>query len=238
MAIQLANERLIRGVLRLIQSLGHKAALTRRDYEHAQFGWRVKWSIAWSAPEPVFRLNRKLALQRTDFPATTRRRYIRSVTPIPSVPVRCIEVDSEDHLFCVTDALIATRNSGDALKAAETGLVSKVKRKQVDFEDTWQEAMSAALQLSGSQPEASIETIWRDPEYRSEGETVDAAVKLKEIGIPFEALWERIGATPQQIERWAHLMNLPDRREFGDPDRKNNGATPESDAKSNARGNN
>lgn len=101
--------------------------------------------------------------------------------------------------------------SGDALKAAETGLVAKVKRKQIDFADSWEEAMRLALKLKGRSGSESAETIWRDPEYRSEGELVDAATKLRGIGVPLEAIWERIGATPQQIEEWKTLTGLPDR---------------------------
>jgi len=88
--------------------------------------------------------------------------------------------------------------SGDALKAAETGLVAKVKRKQIDFADSWEEAIGLALGKSG----AGIEVHWRDPEYRSEGELVDAAAKLKDVGVPLPAIWERIGASSEQIEQW------------------------------------
>lgn len=102
--------------------------------------------------------------------------------------------------------------SGDALKAAEIGLVAKVKRKQIDFSDSWEEAMRLALKLTGvSEPSLNAETIWRDPEYRSEGEQVDAAIKLRAIAVPLEALWERIGASPQQVEEWAKKLNLPER---------------------------
>lgn len=93
--------------------------------------------------------------------------------------------------------------SGDALKAAETGLVSKVKRKQIDFAEGWSGVMSVALELAGADLNDNVEVIWRDPEYRSEGEQVDAAVKLATLGVPFEALWERVGATPQQVARWS-----------------------------------
>ena len=106
-----------------------------------------------------------------------------------------------------------TNASGDALKAAETGLVAKVKRKQTDFSDSWEEAIGLALGRQDAS--ASIETIWRDPEYRTEGEQVDAAVKLRSIGVPLEACWERVGATPQQIERWKSLTGLPDRPPAG-----------------------
>lgn len=93
--------------------------------------------------------------------------------------------------------------SGDALKAAETGLVAKVKRKQIDFSDSWEEAMRIALQLRGQKELAEAlgaETIWRDPEYRSEGEQVDAAIKLRALSVPLPSLWERVGFTPQQVK--------------------------------------
>jgi hypothetical protein len=104
--------------------------------------------------------------------------------------------------------------SGDALKAAETGLVSKVKRKQIDFSDSWEEAIRLALKLKGTAEPAKVmnaETIWRDPEYRSEGEQVDAAIKLRALAIPLEALWERIGASPQQVEDWAKQVTEAER---------------------------
>jgi hypothetical protein len=96
--------------------------------------------------------------------------------------------------------------SGDALKAAETGLVSKVKRKQVDFSDSWEEAIRLALGLTPSdepRKPMNAETIWRDPEYRSEGEMVDAALKKRALSVPLEAIWSMIGASPQQVEEWA-----------------------------------
>ncbi len=104
--------------------------------------------------------------------------------------------------------------SGDALKAAETGLVAKVRRKQIDFSDSWEEAIRLALKLKGgAQPEKPMnaETIWRDPEYRSEGEMVDAALKRRALGVPLEAIWEMIGASPQQVESWAEKLQLPER---------------------------
>jgi hypothetical protein len=99
--------------------------------------------------------------------------------------------------------------SGDALKAAETGLVSKVRDKMVYFGEAHEEAMRLAfLAKDKNDPRAQAtdaETIWKDPESRSQAEVVDAAVKLASIGVPQEALWERIGASPQEIDRWKAL---------------------------------
>lgn len=98
--------------------------------------------------------------------------------------------------------------SGDALKAAETGLISKVRRHQRFFGEAHEEV--ARLMVKANDPQdaraedTSCEVIWRDTESRSEAERVDALVKLRTIGVPERALWERIpGATQAEIERWA-----------------------------------
>jgi len=104
--------------------------------------------------------------------------------------------------------------SGESLKATETGLVAKVKRKQVTFGEAWEEAMRLAFAYRGDEARANAancETIWADPESRSEGELVDALTKMRTLGVPLEALWERWGASPQQIERWKTLLGLPER---------------------------
>lgn len=98
--------------------------------------------------------------------------------------------------------------SGESLKASETGLVSKVRRKQRVFGEAWEAAMRLAFLVEGDTKRAediACEVIWRNPETRSQAETVDAATKLSTIGVPEVALWEYIGATPQQIERWSQL---------------------------------
>ena len=40
------------------------------------------------------------------------------------------------------------------------------------------------------------ETIWADPEYRSESELADALVKRAAIGVPRQQLWEDAGYSP------------------------------------------
>ena len=95
--------------------------------------------------------------------------------------------------------------SGESLKATETGLVAKVRRKMLSFGEGWETAMRLAFAVEGDKTKAAqidVETIWANPESRIVGETVDAAVKLASIGVPRPALWEYIGASPQQIERW------------------------------------
>lgn len=94
--------------------------------------------------------------------------------------------------------------SGDALKAAETGLVSKVRDRQAFLGEDWEEVIRLALAAIGD-PRAddlAAEVIWKDPETRSEGELVDALVKMAGLGVPREVLWRRWGASPQDIAMW------------------------------------
>lgn len=102
--------------------------------------------------------------------------------------------------------------SGDALKAAEAGLVSKVRDKQVDFSDSWEEVMRLAFSITGKADRAratDAETIWADPERRTDAEITDAAVKKMALGVPLEVLWEDLGYTPQQIDRMKTLPPPP-----------------------------
>lgn len=94
--------------------------------------------------------------------------------------------------------------SGESLKSTETGLVARVRRKHISFGESLEEAQRLGFKLRGDERAEvrSSETIWRDPESRTEGELVDGLLKLKTIDVPIEALWERLGASPQQIKRW------------------------------------
>jgi hypothetical protein len=95
--------------------------------------------------------------------------------------------------------------SGDALKAAEAGLIAKVRKRQRHFGEGFEEVMRLAFIAAGDEKrgrDVGAETIWRNPEFRTEGELVDALVKMRTLGVPLEALFERWGASQTEIARW------------------------------------
>jgi hypothetical protein len=98
----------------------------------------------------------------------------------------------------------ADRLSGESIKAAETGLVAKVRRRQGQFGAGWEEVMRIAGQIADTPlgKATSLETIWADPESRTEAEHVDATLKKQALGVPQRQLWEDLGYTPEQIERF------------------------------------
>ncbi|MEU7039848.1 phage portal protein [Streptomyces varsoviensis] len=94
--------------------------------------------------------------------------------------------------------------SGDALKAAETGLVAKVRDRQRNFGESWEAVMRLAFRVLGDERRASAydaEALWRDPESRSISELADAAVKKASAGVPWRQRMEDMGYTPSQIDR-------------------------------------
>ncbi|WP_432563999.1 FtsK/SpoIIIE domain-containing protein [Kineococcus sp. SYSU DK003] len=82
---------------------------------------RSKWVVRFTLDRQVFGLSGK---QRMLVPAlhggqhwTTQSRCVISVEPVPSVPVRCITVDSPTHLYLAGRAFIPTHNCRDNFRA-------------------------------------------------------------------------------------------------------------------------
>jgi SPP1 Gp6-like portal protein len=95
---------------------------------------------------------------------------------------------------------LANPPSAESLIASESGLVAKVRQRQRHFGEAWEWAMRLAFAYQGV--DAAVTVVWADAEMRNPAQVADAAVKLQGIGVPQEALWAYIGATPQQIEAW------------------------------------
>lgn len=94
--------------------------------------------------------------------------------------------------------------SGDALSAAETGLVSKVRDRNRNFGESWEQTMRLAFRVLGDKARAeawSAETLWADPEFRSVSEMADAAVKKQAAGVPWRQRMVDMRYTPAEIAR-------------------------------------
>jgi hypothetical protein len=97
---------------------------------------------------------------------------------------------------------LANPPSAESLVAAESGLVAKVRERQRRFGEAWERALRIALELDDVTLEGALAVVWQDAEMRNPAQVADAAVKLQTIGVPQRALWEYVGATPQQLQEW------------------------------------
>ena len=95
--------------------------------------------------------------------------------------------------------------SAEALIGLDAGLVSKAHDKQDPFGEGHEEMMRLAFKtIDPTDPRASAtdaETIWKDTESRSMAQLTDAVMKEVSMGLPFEAALEKLGYSPQAIDR-------------------------------------
>lgn len=114
--LTLTCKKLVDDVSHLISTLGLKNTVTCRKingkYPHVR--WTI-WFTPFKSEQPVFRLTRKLNNMKVTPSSSrvrsTKKRSIQSITPVDSVPVRCITVDNTDSLFLVGPSMIPTHNS-------------------------------------------------------------------------------------------------------------------------------
>jgi hypothetical protein len=99
--------------------------------------------------------------------------------------------------------------SAEALKAAEAGLISKVRDHMLYLGESVEDTVRLYMKAAGDKRpvDFSCEVVWKNPEFRTEGELVSALVQMKTLGVPDEALWERWGASPQEIARWKKIRD-------------------------------
>lgn len=101
--------------------------------------------------------------------------------------------------------------SGDALTAAETGLVKKVEAQQLYFSGAMREVFRLMSLVRGrtelAEQMRSATVRWRDPAMQSESQIVDALQKRHGMGYPLRYLLELEGHSGPEIDR---IMSMVD----------------------------
>ena len=117
-----ASEQLANDSMELIRSVGYKPTVSERVCKATYIKGRkvnrreIHYRISFMAyrERPVVKLKRKLnSMVDKDGRRTseTFRRRIVDISPVDSVPTRCISVDTHDHLFLAGRGMIATHNT-------------------------------------------------------------------------------------------------------------------------------
>lgn len=104
------------GALELLRSLGYKPTVSSVTARLRGKAHKTSWRIffkAHSEHPPVFKLSRKVE-RLTAAPSRRSRstvRYITSIMPVSSVPVRCIAVSSQSRLYLAGVGMVPTHNT-------------------------------------------------------------------------------------------------------------------------------
>lgn len=179
--------------------------------------FRQRWIIGWVAPNEaeLAKANASRILTFADDPESvkvgefeqtlldgyleSRESSLRHAASISQTPVHEL-IGSLVNL------------SAEALVAAEAGQRRKIVERQVGFGEAWEQVLALAGKIAGFEASDSAEVRWRDTESRALSSTVDALGKMAEmLGIPPQALWERIPNVSQQdIEKWKELAKDAD----------------------------
>ncbi|MCX4663349.1 phage portal protein [Streptomyces uncialis] len=162
-------------------------------------------------PLAKFRSDRLLWLERqgasiAEFSAADLRGFLDVITQA----VEHIAAQTRTPAIYLNKKLINIPES--AVSADEAGLVAKAYERHDHFGAALQEVMRLEALAAGETGRAESlaygSVVWRDPQFRTDAQYADALVKWKAIGVPDEALWERVpNVTPEEIERWRRMRN-------------------------------
>ena len=121
------SQRLATDVRELVMSLGYRCGWSKKRVPGASAASSVAYTITFTTTDDVFRLERKRITHRQRRPESTtprtRQRFITAVRPVESVAVRCVQVDSSDHMYLASRSMIPTHNSTLALDFARAAAI-------------------------------------------------------------------------------------------------------------------
>ncbi|WP_144208474.1 replicative DNA helicase [Mycobacterium tilburgii] len=109
------NHRLAGDVAELIVSLGYRCQTSTKRVHGSSESSSTAYTLTFSTDDVVFGLQRKAITHKERRAATgvqrSGSRVIVDVRPIATVPVRCVEVDNDSHMYLASNAMVPTHNS-------------------------------------------------------------------------------------------------------------------------------
>jgi len=130
--LTVTSRRLAEDARELVTSLGYPCSMRTGKVRGATGASWTAYKVNFTTTDDVFRLGRKRIThkrmahkkrQRTTSPKRISVRNVTDVRPIPSVPVRCVQVDNDDHMYLAGRAMIPTHNSTLALDFARSAAI-------------------------------------------------------------------------------------------------------------------
>ena len=144
------------GAFELIVGLGYRCSISTKSVRGRSAASSTAFNLNFSTHDPVFRLHRKEIAhkERTRHHSDARRmsRFITRVDRVPSVPVRCIEVDNSSHLYLAGKSMIPTHNSTLGVDIARSasikhGLASVIFSLEMSRNEIVMRLLSAEAQV-------------------------------------------------------------------------------------------
>lgn len=106
-----SNRAIIDGICHLIASMGESYRIRQRNSKYDGKITGINWTVSFTPRFNAFRLERKLNRQKLAKNRLNRFRYIVEARRIEAVPMKCIQVSSNDHLYLTGINFVPTHNS-------------------------------------------------------------------------------------------------------------------------------
>jgi replicative DNA helicase len=145
------SRRLAQELFELLASLGISPLVSGESSR--RIGDPAGVTLSFETDEQVFRVHSKdFAHKELRGDSSQPARHITAISNVPSVPVRCIEVDSGDHLFLAGRSMIPTHNSTLGLDLARSaslkhGLTSVIFSLEMSRNEIVMRLLSAEAQI-------------------------------------------------------------------------------------------
>ncbi len=159
------NDQLARDVQELACSLGHVAALQRAAVHDGRPDDGQVWTVTLPTSDGQARLPDPPAgeIYRHRY-AGHRIRYVVTVREVPSVPVRCIKVESPSSLYLASRAMIPTHNTATLMTLASDvtdrlGQLVIADRTPKGEWAAWAKAVTSAVVVDSGEPELSLDPL-------------------------------------------------------------------------------
>ena len=124
--VAVTSRRLAEGVRELVQGLGYRCSMTTKQVKGRTRESSTCYTLTFTTADQIFRLSRKQVAHKERLHhdrQRTRWRYITAVRPVPSVPVRCVQVDAADQMYLAGRNMVPTHNSTLALDLARAASI-------------------------------------------------------------------------------------------------------------------
>lgn len=194
------NDVLVDGFCELAHTLGLKPHRRRvaGEYKGEPYPY---WQVSFQAYRalPPFRLARKLARCK-EGARPNPRRYIVACRKVPTVPMRCIQVDREDGLYLTGRAMVTTHNSTiitfagcvqEILRDPEItiGIFSAVQKTAKPFLTQIKREFEDNNELKA----LYYDVLWSDPKRQAPKWSEDEGIVVKRRSNPKESTVEAYG---------------------------------------------
>ena len=151
------SRRLARDAYELVVSLGYRCSISTKRVNGRTEATSTAFNLNFTTLDEVFRLPRKALLHKERMAgksaARIGNRFITRVTPVRSVPVRCIQVSNDSHLYLAGRAMVPTHNSTLAVDIARSasiknGLTSVIFSLEMGRNEILMRLLSAEAQIA------------------------------------------------------------------------------------------